>query len=288
MTNLSAQWKRYKRHNDLQAREQIILAYAHLAKYVVDRMPIRPSAVTSYDDLVSHAVVGLIDAVEKYDPSRDVKFESYAITRIRGSVLDALKSLDWVPRSLRSTEQELKRAFAGLEARLGRAATDEEVADELGVSVDELHERLSDVGQSALLSFEEVMIYGEENSGLAGLCSNPNPDGDPLLSAELGERTKLLATAISQASGQGEAGDQPVLQTTVSRSRRLRRFSGYGIESLPTALEGCSQASRKARAARGSAPVRRLIRPGVRKRSLRSFRFPIQSGSSADSASALQ
>jgi RNA polymerase sigma factor for flagellar operon FliA len=182
----------------LQAREQIILAYAHLAKYVVDRMPIRPSAVTSYDDLVSHAVVGLIDAVEKYDPSRDVKFESYAITRIRGSVLDALKSLDWVPRSLRSTEQELKRAFAGLEARLGRAATDEEVADELGVSVDELYERLSDVGQSALLSFEEVMIYGEENSGLAGLCSSPDPDGDPLLSAELGERTELLATAISK------------------------------------------------------------------------------------------
>ncbi len=198
MPNVDRLWKRYKLHMDSEAREQIILAYAYLAKYVVDRMPIRPSAVTSYDDLVSHAVVGLIDAVEKYDPSRDVKFETYAITRIRGSVLDALKSIDWVPRSLRSTEQELKRAFAVLEATLGRPATDEEVAAALDISVDELHRRLSDIGQSALLSFEELMIYGEENTGLAGLCSRPDPESDPMLCAEMGERTKLLASAISQ------------------------------------------------------------------------------------------
>ncbi len=198
MPNTDDLWRRYKRHADPEARERLILAYAYLARYVVDRMPVRPSAVTSRDDLVSHAVVGLIDAVEKYDPSRDVKFETYAITRIRGAVLDALKSLDWMPRSLRSAEQELKRVFAGLEASLGRAATDAEVAEELRITLDELHERLSEVGQSALLSFEELMIYGEENSGLAGLCSRPDPDSDPLLSAEIGERTRLLASAISQ------------------------------------------------------------------------------------------
>lgn len=197
MPNVQHQWKRYKAHRDPKAREEIILAYVYLAKYVVDRMPVRPSAVISHDDLVSHAVVGLIDAVEKYDPSRDVKFETYAVTRIRGSVLDALKGLDWMPRSLRSTEQELKRTFAGLEAKLGRAATDEEVAGALGISIDELHERLSDVGQSALLSLEELMMYGEENTGLAGLCSRPGPESDPLLSAEMGQRTKLLASAIS-------------------------------------------------------------------------------------------
>lgn len=198
MPNVDDLWKRYKLHGDPAAREQIILAYAYLAKYVVDRMPVRPSAVTSHDDLVSHAVIGLIDAVEKYDPFREVKFESYAITRIRGSVLDMLKSLDWMPRSLRSAEQELKRAFASLEASLGRPATDEEVAESLCITVDELHERLSDVGQSALFSFEELMIYGEENSGFAGLCGRPDPECDPLLSAEIAERKRLLASAIAQ------------------------------------------------------------------------------------------
>ncbi len=198
MPNVEHLWKRYKARRDPKAREEIILAYVYLAKYVVDRMPVRPSAAISYDDLVSHAVVGLIDAVEKYDPSRDVKFETYAVTRIRGSVLDAKKGLDWMPRSLRATEQELKRTFVGLEARHGRPATDQEVSEALGIGVDELHERLSDVGQSALLSLEDLMIYGEENTGLAGLCSLPDPESDPLLSAEMGERTRLLASAISQ------------------------------------------------------------------------------------------
>lgn len=190
-------WKRYKQGRDLDAREQLILNYAYLAKYVVDRMTIRPSAVMDYDDLLGHAVVGLIDAVEKFDPSRDVKFETYAVTRIRGAVLDAIKSLDWMPRTIRSLEQELRQTFARLEAELGRPATDQEVASSLGITVDALNERLADIAQSALLSFEELLSFREENFGENGIYSLNDPSDDPILAAELNERSQLLAKAIT-------------------------------------------------------------------------------------------
>ena len=149
MPKLDGLWQRYRARNDLQAREQLILAHAHLAKYVVDRMPIRPSAVVGYDDLLGHAIVGLIDAVEKYDIHRGVKFETYAITRIRGAVLDALKELDWLPRSVRSSERRLRNVMANLEAQLGRPADDEEIAREMGITDDELETMLADTGHCA-------------------------------------------------------------------------------------------------------------------------------------------
>ena len=197
MLKMADQWKRHKTQSDPQAREKIILAYAYLAKYVVDRMPLLPNAVTGYDDLLSHAIVGLIDAVEKFDPSRDIKFETYAITRIRGAVLDAIKSLDWMPRSVRASEQELRRVFARLEARLGRSATDEEVAAEMGIDPYTLNQKLSEVGHSALISFEEVMVYGEESADEEGLWGPPDPQGDPTLAVEADERGRLLARAIA-------------------------------------------------------------------------------------------
>lgn len=196
MANLDKLWRRWKLQNDLQAREEIILAYAYLAKYVVDRMLVRPSAAIAYEDLVGHAAVGLIDAVEKFDPSREVKFETYAVVRIRGAVLDAIKSMDWLPRSKRSFEQELRRAFADLEARLGRAATDAEVAAELEMNVDELNKAIADVGQTALLSLEELMAAGDEDTRLAALGGQPDHEDNPAFSLEIGERKRLLGHAI--------------------------------------------------------------------------------------------
>lgn len=197
MLKMAEQWKRYKNEADSEAREQIILAYAYLAKYVVDRMPLQPNAVTGYDDLLSHAIVGLIDAVEKFDPFRDIKFETYAVARIRGAVLDAIKSLDWMPRGMRASEQELRRVFARLEARLGRSATDEEAAAEMGIDVDSLNQKLSEVGHSALLSFEEVMLYGEDSADEEGLWGPSDPQADPMLAVEADERGRLLAHAIA-------------------------------------------------------------------------------------------
>lgn len=196
MANLDKLWRRYKKQNDLQAREEIILAYAYLAKYVVDRMLVRPSAAIGYEDLVGHAAVGLIDAVEKFDPCREVKFETYAVVRIRGAVLDAIKSMDWLPRSIRSFEQELRRVFAALEAKLGRPATDAEVAAELKMDVDELNDAIADVGQMALLSLEDMMAAGDEDTSVTALGGQTDSAQNPVLSLEISERKKILAQAI--------------------------------------------------------------------------------------------
>jgi len=190
-------WHRCKVQMDDDARQQIILAYTYLAKYVVDRMHTRPSSVVSYEDLLGHAIVGLIDAVEKFDPSRDVRFETYAIVRIRGAVLDAVKGLDWLPRSIRAAEQKLRAVFAKLEAELGRAATDEEVAAAMGIDVDSLDDLLADVGQSAVLSLEELIACGEESSTLTGVTPQLDLQSDPAVAAEFLERKRLLADAIS-------------------------------------------------------------------------------------------
>lgn len=195
MLKMNGLWQRYKTNMDSDARQQIILAYAYLAKYVVDRMNLRPSSVVSYDDLVSHAIMGLIDAVEKFDPGRDIKFETYASVRIRGAVLDALKSIDWKPRSVQSSAMELRKTYANLEARLGRAATDEEAAEEMGIDIDTLYDLLADIGQSSVLSLEELMACGDEYGGLAGF--NPDPRDSPEHAAFTEEKKRLLAAAIT-------------------------------------------------------------------------------------------
>lgn len=189
-------WQLYKTKNDAQAREKLIMAYSYLAKYVVDRMPVRTSAVVSYDDLLGHAIVGLIDAVEKFDLIREVKFETYATTRIRGSVLDALKSLDWMPRTVRSSGHKLRDVMANLEAELGRPADDSEIAQEMGVSTDDLDRLFADMGQSAVLSLEELLGYGEEGgtNDLPALAV----DSDPLAPIALEQRKIMLAKAIGE------------------------------------------------------------------------------------------
>ncbi len=197
MSQTDALWQLYKTRNDLQAREKLILNYSYLAKYVVDRMPLRPSAVISYDDMLGHAIVGLIDAVEKFDLHREVKFETYAITRIKGSVLDALKSLDWMPRSMRSSEHKLRDVMANLEAELGRPAEDQELAQAMGISQDDLNKLLMDMGQSAVLSLEEMIGYGEE-SGAEVDVPSVSSDFDPMTHTAVQHRTRFLAKAIGE------------------------------------------------------------------------------------------
>lgn len=196
MANTNELWRRFKLNNDSQAREEIISNYAYLAKYIVDRLNIRPTAAIGYDDLVSHAIVGLIDAVEKFDLSKDVKFETYAVVRIRGAVLDAIKTMDWLPRSVRTMEIDLRKTFASLEAELGRPARDEEVAATLGVDIDRFNSMLADIGQSAILSLEELMLYGEEGTDLTASRNGTDPDRNPMLAAELQERKRIIAIAI--------------------------------------------------------------------------------------------
>ena len=127
-------WRRYKTSGDERARERLVVAYAPLVKYVAGRLSSGLPAHVEEADLISYGLTGLISAIEKFDLSREIKFETYAITRIRGEIIDELRKLDWVPRSVRAKARDIERANTKLEARLQRAPTDEEVAAELHIS----------------------------------------------------------------------------------------------------------------------------------------------------------
>lgn len=159
-------WQTFKRNQDPELREQLILRYASLVKYVAGRIAVGLPRTVEFDDLLSYGVFGLIDAVEKFDPQREVKFETYAIARIRGAILDGLRSTDWIPRSVRQKARKLEETVAALESRLGRAATDAEVAEALQLSVDEYHQLLSDVQATTVLSLEEAWSQQGEEDGL--------------------------------------------------------------------------------------------------------------------------
>ena len=126
-------WKRYKGNDDQQARERLVVAYSPLVKYVAGRMASGLPSHVDEADLISYGLVGLINAIERFEPEREIKFETYAITRIKGSIIDELRSLDWVPRSVRARAREIERTNQKLEHKLQRAPTDEEMADRAGL-----------------------------------------------------------------------------------------------------------------------------------------------------------
>ena len=131
-------WRTFKRTNDQAIRDRLILTYAPLVKYVAGRLGSGLPAHVEEGDLVSYGLLGLIGAIERYDPDREIKFETYAIARIKGAIIDELRALDWVPRSVRARARDIERAIAELEKKLHRAPTDEEICERLGISEDEL------------------------------------------------------------------------------------------------------------------------------------------------------
>src|SRR4051812_13947377 len=137
---LAELWRNYKRTNDQALRDRLILTYAPLVKYVAGRLGSGLPAHLDEGDLVSYGLLGLIGAIERFDPHRDIKFETFAMIRIKGAIIDELRALDWVPRSVRSRAREIERAIGEIEAKTGRAPSDEEIAAKVGISVDELEE----------------------------------------------------------------------------------------------------------------------------------------------------
>lgn len=130
---VTAIWLEYKESGDLELRNQLVLQYTSLARYVAVKLAARLPSTVDRDDLTSYAILGLIDAIAKFDPAKGTAFSTYATTRIKGHIIDQLRSLDWVPRSVRSKVRDIDRAYAEVEAQLGRPAADQEVADHLGV-----------------------------------------------------------------------------------------------------------------------------------------------------------
>lgn len=151
--------KRYKQETqgvDGKLRDQLIMDYAPLIRFVAQRIAARLPSNVEIDDLISAGVIGLMDAIEKYDPSRDNKFKTYAEFRIRGAILDELRSQDWVPRSVRDKAKKIERTYAELEQKYGRTITDAELSDALGMDLDAYHELVSKVKSVTLLSIDEL------------------------------------------------------------------------------------------------------------------------------------
>jgi RNA polymerase sigma factor FliA len=150
------------------SREELIHKYLHLVKYVAGRISVHLPPTVDLNDLINDGVFGLIDAIERFDDSRGVKFETYAITRINGAILDALRSLDWVPRNVRQRARELDRAYDELEFELGRAPSDGELAARLHLSAREFDRLMQRVRATALVSLEEVKVESEDETDVGG------------------------------------------------------------------------------------------------------------------------
>src|SRR5919206_1132228 len=154
-------WRRYKATADDRARERLVVAYSPLVKYVAGRMASGLPAHVEESDLISYGLVGLISAIERFDLDREIKFETYAITRIKGAIIDELRSLDWVPRSVRARAREIERANSKLENRLQRAPTDEEMAEELGITVEEFQDSLLQISNSTVVALDELWTVSD-------------------------------------------------------------------------------------------------------------------------------
>jgi len=151
--------KRYKQDTkgvDGKLRDQLIMDYAPLIRFVAQRIAARLPSNIDIDDLISAGVIGLMDAIEKYDPSRDNKFKTYAEFRIRGAILDELRSQDWVPRSVRDKAKKIEKTYAELEQKFGRAVSDQELSAALGVDLSEYYDMVAKVKAVTLLSIDEL------------------------------------------------------------------------------------------------------------------------------------
>jgi RNA polymerase sigma factor FliA len=190
-------WREYRRTGTKELRDRLIVMYSPLVKYVAGRLGSGLPAHVDEGDLVSYGLLGLIGAIERYDPERDIKFETYAIARIRGSIIDELRALDWVPRSVRSRAREIERAIATLEAKLGRAPTDEEISAKVGITIDELEESLTDIARSSIAALDELWSVSGEGDQVSLLDTLDETElreilGDAI--SRLPEREKLVIT----------------------------------------------------------------------------------------------
>jgi RNA polymerase sigma factor for flagellar operon FliA len=192
-------WVLYKRTASAQAREQLILHYAPLVKYVASRVATGLPASVEQADLVSYGMFGLIDALEKFDLARAIKFETYAIPRIRGAIIDELRSLDWVPRSVRFKAREVEKAMAELETRLKRAPSDKEVAEHLGMTLAELHDVVTQISFVSVMALDELVSTGADRGETMSLLDTLPDLGvpDPIAGLEGNETRAMLSAAIS-------------------------------------------------------------------------------------------
>ena len=183
---------------DSKLRDQLIMDYAPLVRFVAQRVASRLPANIEIDDLISAGVIGLMDAIEKYDPTRDNKFKTYAEFRIRGAILDELRSQDWVPRSVRDKAKKIDRTNAALEQKLGRVVTDTEISEAMGIDLDEYYDMVSKVKSITLLSVDELLSPAQtEKKNLLEILENTNSK-NPFLDLKNKDVRELLVSTIDE------------------------------------------------------------------------------------------
>ena len=236
----AALWQEFSKSRDQAVRDRLILTYAPLVKYVAGRLGSGLPAHVDEGDLVSYGLLGLIGAIERYDPDRDVKFETYAIARIKGAIIDELRAMDWVPRSVRARARHIERAIAELEAKLHRAPTDEEIADKLGIETEELEESLTEISRSSIAALDELWTISSSGGDQVALIDTIEDTTGPRAAggaradgAEGGARRGDRA-----AAGAGEARRHALLLRGADPARDRRGARRDRVAGLAAAHEG--------------------------------------------------
>jgi len=192
-------WAEYKKTKSIELRNIIVSRYAPLAKYVAGRLSIGMPPSVDFGDLVNCGIVGLLDAVEKFEPDKNVKFKTYAITRIRGAIYDELRTLDWVPRSVRQKAREIEDAVRITEEKLGRSATDEEVASCLRISTEEYREAVYKVSCTSILSLNDLRSNSKGDDQVSLMDSLEAPSSlNPDVIVEKEEMKSIIAESIKE------------------------------------------------------------------------------------------
>jgi len=191
-------WKEYKRTKNLKLREELIFKYAATVKYIAGKIAINTPPQVEFDDLVSYGILGLIDAIEKYDPTLGIRFKTYAVNRIKGAIIDEIRIMDWIPRSLRQKAKQLEKTYGELEYKYGRPATDKEIAEALQISEEELAQLLAKVSGASLISLNDVWYLNGDEKIVVGETIESPPERRPDATLEQNEMKQYLIEALNR------------------------------------------------------------------------------------------
>lgn len=198
-TGVPELWQEYKTASTQEARNRLVLQYSPLVKYVAGRVGSGLPHCVEQADLVSYGMFGLIDAIDKFEPDRGYKFETYAITRIRGAIIDELRSIDWVPRSVRAKARAVENAYAKLENDLLRTPSDAEVAEAMGTTEEDLQALYAKISFLGIVALEETLSVGPDRADSVTVADTiPDSGVGPVAAFEQGETRRTLVAAINR------------------------------------------------------------------------------------------
>ena len=235
----AALWQAYQESRDRAVRDRLILTYAPLVKFVAGRLGSGLPAHVEEGDLVSYGLLGLIGAIERFDPSREIKFETYAIARIKGAIIDELRALDWVPRSVRARARDIERAIAELEKKLHRAPTDEEICEKLALTQEELDGSLTEISRSSIAALDELWTVSAGGDQVALIDTIEDPEGPGAADRSREDRDAGGARRGDRTPPRArEAGRHALLLRGADPARDRRGARRDGIAGLAATHEG--------------------------------------------------